>query len=99
MHRALQELTITGIESSRDFHLQVMEDEEFRRGEIHIQWLERRLPGLLARQPDREIAEAAAIAAALLAEQQRLVPSPRGAGEPGTQDGEWIRAARAAALR
>jgi len=32
MHRALLELTIDGIDSSRDFHLRVMEDEEFRRG-------------------------------------------------------------------
>ena len=33
MHRALLELTVDGIETSRDFHLRVMEDEEFRRGD------------------------------------------------------------------
>ncbi|MEO6444433.1 MAG: acetyl-CoA carboxylase biotin carboxylase subunit [Gemmatimonadaceae bacterium] len=32
MHRALGELTIVGVETSREFHLRVMEDEEFRRG-------------------------------------------------------------------
>ena len=46
MHRALLELTIEGVESSRDFHLRVMEDAEFRAGAIEIQWLERRLESL-----------------------------------------------------
>ena len=45
MHRALLELTIEGVETSRDFHLRVMEDAEFRAGAIEIQWLERRLAG------------------------------------------------------
>ena len=38
MHRALLELTIEGVETSRDFHLRMMEDEDFRSGaiEIHI---------------------------------------------------------------
>src|SRR5258708_2452074 len=34
MHRALLELTIEGVETSRDFHLRVMEDAEFRPGQI-----------------------------------------------------------------
>ena len=50
MHRALLELTIEGVETSRDFHLRVMEDDEFRAGAIEIQWLERRLESLIARQ-------------------------------------------------
>ena len=68
MHRALLELTIDGVETSRDFHLRVMEDEEFRRGDIEIQWLERRLPSLVGRRrrPTSGV-RAAAIAAALLA--------------------------------
>src|SRR4029450_2740238 len=44
MHRALLELTGYGVETSRDFHLRVMEDDEFRRGAIEIQWLERPVP-------------------------------------------------------
>ena len=51
MHRALLELTIDGVETSRDFHLRVMEDAEFRRGAIEIQWLERRLPVLVETTP------------------------------------------------
>jgi acetyl-CoA carboxylase biotin carboxylase subunit len=71
MRRALLELTIVGVETSRDFHLRVMDDTDFQRGAIDIQWLERRLPSLIAggSTPDGEIA--VAIAAALLAESER----------------------------
>jgi acetyl-CoA carboxylase biotin carboxylase subunit len=71
MHRALLELTIHGLETSRDFHLRVMEDEEFRRGAIEIQWLERRLPELVGTTPPDNGVRAAAIAAALLAHRDR----------------------------
>ena len=71
MHRALSELTIVGIETSREFHLRVMEDAEFRRGDIEIQWLERRLPELVGAAPSRASVEAAAITAALLADRDR----------------------------
>ena len=71
MHRALIELTVHGLETSRDFHLRVMEDEEFRRGAIEIQWLERRLPVLVGAPPPDEGVRAAAIAAALLAHRDR----------------------------
>ncbi len=71
MHRALLELTIDGVETSRDFHLRLMEDGEFRRGEIDTQWLERRLPSLTSVAPPEEAVEAAVIAAALLADRDR----------------------------
>ncbi|HVF38364.1 MAG TPA: acetyl-CoA carboxylase biotin carboxylase subunit [Gemmatimonadaceae bacterium] len=71
MHRALLELTIGGVETSRDFHLRLMEDPEFRRGEISIQWLEQRLPTLTSIIPPTETTRAAAIAAALFADQDR----------------------------
>jgi acetyl-CoA carboxylase biotin carboxylase subunit len=80
MHRALLELTIDGIDSSRDFHLRVMEDEEFRRGDIEIQWLERRLASLTACEPPAGGATIAAIAAALIAESDR---SHRGVASGG----------------
>ena len=76
MHRALLELTIQGVETSRDFHLRVMEDDEFRRGAIDIQWLERRLASLTNGRPPAEGEMAAIIAAALLAEQERVRRSP-----------------------
>src|SRR5215207_2168486 len=71
MHRALLELTIEGVETSRDFHLRLMEDEEFRRGEIEIQWLERRLPSLTAVTAPDETVRSAMIAAALFADRDR----------------------------
>jgi acetyl-CoA carboxylase biotin carboxylase subunit len=71
MHRALLELTVDGIETSREFHLRVMEDSEFRAGAIDIQWLERRLPSLLGAAPSESELRAAAIAAALIADSER----------------------------
>ena len=77
MHRALLELTVDGIETSREFHLRVMEDAEFRAGAIDIQWLERRLPSLLGVLPTEHELHAAAIAAALIADAER---TGRGSG-------------------
>ncbi len=110
MHRALSELTIVGIETSREFHLRVMEDAEFQRGDIEIQWLERRLPELADASASRTHVEAAAIAAALLADRdrrtQRSVPSSGNgdartgatAGSSGAMD-PWVIAARREGVR
>ena len=99
MRRALLELTIVGVETSRDFHLRVMDDPEFRRGAIDIQWLERRLPSLTAggSTPDGEIA--VAIAAALLAESERAGRLTRAAGSTASGSGNSDDAWRNAALR
>ena len=102
MHRALLELTIEGIETSRDFHLRLMEDEEFRRGEIEIQWLERRLPSLTTVTAPADTARAAAIAAALLADRDRQwgrasTVTTGSSGTPSTS--AWQRAAREEGLR
>jgi acetyl-CoA carboxylase biotin carboxylase subunit len=90
MHRALLELVIDGVETSRDFHLRLMEDGEFRRGEIEIQWLERRLESLTNVKPPPETARIAAIAAALLADKDRGHGAPAGlqaiSGRPATQN-------------
>ena len=75
MRRALLELTVTGIETSRDFHLRVMNDPEFRRGDISIQWLEQKLPELTAMEAPAENATLVAIAAALMAERDRARPT------------------------
>ena len=97
MHRALLELTIEGVETSRDFHLRVMEDDEFRRGDIEIQWLERRLASLIGQQPPAGGTRAAAIAAVLLAERERAAPPPPSARTPVNRQAApdpWIIAAR-----
>jgi acetyl-CoA carboxylase biotin carboxylase subunit len=106
MHRALRELTIEGIETSRDFHLRMMEDAEFRRGDISIQWLEQRLPSILAAQPSEEEQLVAGIAAALVAERDRSkrgTPNDASSQHPGekseTAHASWRRAARLDGLR
>ena len=53
MRRALHELRVVGVETSREFHLRVMEDEEYRRGDLSIQWLEQRLPDAGRARPFR----------------------------------------------
>jgi acetyl-CoA carboxylase biotin carboxylase subunit len=107
MHRALTELTVEGVETARDFHLRVMEDDEFRRGEIEIQWLERRLPSLLAVRAPADRVPLAAIAAALVAERDRVAPPrPAARSAAASADGSsvatsaaWKRAARKDGLR
>ncbi|HEU4640964.1 MAG TPA: acetyl-CoA carboxylase biotin carboxylase subunit, partial [Gemmatimonadaceae bacterium] len=101
MRRALLELTVEGVETSRDFHLRVMEDEEFRCGAIGIQWLERRLASLTAVEPPPEGVTAAVIAAALLAERERTRRAlPATNGSAGAEaNGAAMDAWRLAALR
>ena len=103
MHRALLELTIEGVESSRDFHLRVMEDAEFRAGQIEIQWLERRLASLTSARPPAETVRAAAVVAALIADRDRHAPrraNGQAPSEPASSSSDsWARAARLDARR
>ncbi len=107
MRRALVDLIILGVESSRDFHVRVMDDEEFRSGAIDIQWLERRLPSILERKASEESIRVAAIAGALLAERDRAARTvtPIGEGtEPAPRTNgvaleSWKQAARIEGLR
>jgi acetyl-CoA carboxylase biotin carboxylase subunit len=102
MHRALLELTIEGVESSRDFHLRVMEDAEFRAGAIEIQWLERRLDSLLKVNPPAATVRTAAVVAALIADRDRRAPKrppvTGGSNAPGSTDA-WTRLGRLEGMR
>jgi Acetyl/propionyl-CoA carboxylase, alpha subunit len=106
MHRALLELTIEGVETSRDFHLRLMEDEDFRSGAIEIQWLERKLPELIAVKAPAGALRAAVIAAALFADRDRnrgvstASSMKKNASPAQAADGEsWKRVGRAEGLR
>ncbi|MBC8086224.1 MAG: acetyl-CoA carboxylase biotin carboxylase subunit [Phycisphaerae bacterium] len=103
MHRALLELTIDGVETSRGFHLRVMEHPEFQRGDISIQWLEQKLPELTGAKPAASALKVAAIAAALVADAERgaaRTPSPSaGAQVPVSADNAGNNRWREAALR
>lgn len=83
MERALKELVIDGVETSREFHLRVMADPEYRRSDVTIQWLEQRLPHLLEQRPPEATLRAAAIAAALLAERDKRGRPSTGAAAAG----------------
>ncbi|HEY0931957.1 MAG TPA: acetyl-CoA carboxylase biotin carboxylase subunit [Gemmatimonas sp.] len=107
MRRALLELTIDGIESSRAFHLRVMDDAEFQRGDITIQWLEQRLGTLTGPHTDPETLRLAAIAAALVAHEERSAgrvsaPAAAAAGNTVVRDvppSAWAALARREGLR
>ena len=106
MRRALVDLIVQGVDTSRDFHIRMMDDPEFQRGEIDIQWLERRLSEILQRKPGAEKRRVAAIAAALIAERERVAPTasrttamPQSADGSEIQDDAWRRVALVEGLR
>ena len=95
----LLELTIEGVESSRDFHLRVMDDAEFRAGAIEIQWLERRLDSLIGVTPPRDTTRLAVLVAALIADRDRPVAAAAAASSTAATPGGWGRVARTEGLR
>ena len=105
MRRALVDLVVQGVETSRDFHIRVMDDAEFQAGDIDIQWLERRLSEILQRAPGEEKVRVAAIAAALIAERERVSPAlaranaSQATNGTGGGDDAWLRAALTEGLR
>jgi acetyl-CoA carboxylase biotin carboxylase subunit len=99
MRRALRELAIVGIPSSQAFHLRVMDDPEFQRGDVDIAYLERAGERLLAGGVRQELVQPLAVVAALLADEQRTSASAPAAA-PATPDrsSAWLLAARREAL-
>ncbi|HEX5872561.1 MAG TPA: hypothetical protein VFY65_19160, partial [Longimicrobium sp.] len=76
MKRALLELRVEGVDTAVPFHLRVMDEPDFRAGNIDIKYLDTHAD-LLATEPDEALLRAAAVAAALLEEErrnQRAVP-------------------------
>ena len=104
MHRARLELVVEGVDTSREFHLRVMENDEFRRGAFDIQWLERTLNALIAAPPPTDGVRAAAIASALLADDDRRLRqgvsgTQAGSNGEGPERSDWKHVARLEALR
>jgi acetyl-CoA carboxylase biotin carboxylase subunit len=97
MSQALNELVITGVATNQAFHRRLLADPAFRRGEIDIQFLERRSDLL---QPDHSAdnIRSLAIAAALAEDEARQSRRPAVPAE-STSGGEWGRQARSEALR
>jgi len=80
MQRALRELVIVGLPTSQGFHLRVLEDPEFQRGELDITYLERNAARLLADPLNERYVLPVAVVAAMLADERRggagRVPAP-----------------------
>src|SRR5712691_11590686 len=100
MRRALRELVIVGLPTSQPFHLRVMDDPEFQRGDVDITYLDRAAPRLLSAEPRSDLTRPLAVVAALLAEQRRAAtPAPeQPAARPPERASAWLLAARREAL-
>jgi len=93
MARALDELVVGGVETSAAFHRGVMDEEDFRGGNLSIRYVEEH-PELLDGAPSREELRVIALTATLL---ERLRASSPQATRMGTGDGRtglssWQRA-------
>jgi acetyl-CoA carboxylase biotin carboxylase subunit len=100
MRRALQELAVDGVDTSRDFHLRVLAHPDFQSGAITIQWLEQHLEELTRADAPAESRRLAALAAALATHAARgtggTAPAlATGGGAPGG----WAGVARREGLR
>jgi acetyl-CoA carboxylase biotin carboxylase subunit len=97
MEQALRELVVAGVATNQALHLRLLADPGFRRGEVDIQFLERR-SDLLAPGPDPARDRRIAVAAALAEDAARRERKPAVARDA---DGEspWAWAARRDALR
>jgi acetyl-CoA carboxylase, biotin carboxylase subunit len=69
MQRALEELTIVGIETSASFHRRVFREPDFNAGNLSIRYIEEHPTLLSAQRPPQEL-RLAAVAAALLEEEK-----------------------------
>jgi acetyl-CoA carboxylase biotin carboxylase subunit len=76
MRRALRELVIVGLPTAQPFHLRVMDDPDFVKGDIDITYLERVGGRLLSAPPAGGLERALAVTAALLADEQRAAARP-----------------------
>ena len=100
MARALDELIVVGVPTSREFFQRVMAEPAFRRGDIDIEYWERVGRGLMARPPAASLVEAAAIAATLLEDESRLRRVGQRSSLPGAATASrWLEAARREGLR
>jgi acetyl/propionyl-CoA carboxylase alpha subunit len=97
MSHALQELVIAGVVNNQAFHLRLMADPAFRRGEIDIQFLERRNDLIMNGSADRDI-QVLALAAALAEDEARQRRQPAMAADTSSAS-VWLRQARTEGLR
>jgi acetyl-CoA carboxylase biotin carboxylase subunit len=71
MARALDELVVVGVDTSAPFHRRVMDEPDFRSGDLSIRYVEEH-PGLVDGLTDEAHLRAVALAATLLEEEHRV---------------------------
>src|SRR5256886_2072156 len=76
MRRALRELVIVGLPTSQPFHLRVMDDPEFQRGDLDITYLDRAGARLLSAEAPPDLTRPLACAAALPADERGARVTP-----------------------
>ncbi len=99
MRRALSELVIVGLPTSQPFHLRVMDDAEFLKGEIDIKYLERAGARVLAAPSRAGVERAMAVAAAIIADEQRGRTVGRSDGRTANAPTPWVLESRRLGLR
>ncbi len=108
MQRALDELVVTGVGTNQRFHRRLMDDDAYRRGDVDIQFLERRADLIAppAGDADLEVIVAAALAEDVARQSRRPAATANGSGtvegaaaEGGGTEGGWAWAARRESLR
>jgi len=80
---------IVGLPTAQPFHLRVMDDPEFRRGELDITYLERVGSRVLAAPPQDGLERAVAVTAALLADERRSASHPALTAQPPNRPTAW----------
>ncbi len=97
MQRALGELVIVGVATNQGFHRRLLADPEFQRGDVDIQFLERR-EDLQSVRPDASRALRIAVAGVLAEEERRHSQKPAVARAEDAAS-EWSRTGRREGLR
>ncbi len=97
LERALAEMRIEGIRTTVPLFQALLEDDDFRRGELDIEMLDRKLAaGALRSERPADLADLGVLAAAI----EHVERTARaGATAPPARRGQWRRAARREGLR
>ena len=82
MRRALDELAIVGVPTSREFFQRVMREERFCSGAMDINYWDKVGRELMKERPSGTLVEDAAVGAVLLEEERRARGSQSGSGPP-----------------
>lgn len=92
MGRALDEMVVRGVDTCIPFHRNVMNEADFWSGRLSIRYVEDH-PSLVDGEVDEETVRAAAVAAALMEEEQRgRLRLPRAGGSAASGFSAWKRA-------